>query len=41
MLNEIVSFAPDGLGNLILTIDPSKLGYYLTGKTITGIGKFA
>jgi hypothetical protein len=38
--NEIISFASDGNGNLVLTINPSLLGYYLTGKTITAVGKF-
>jgi hypothetical protein len=38
--NEITYFAEDGFGNVILTINPSVLGYYLTGKTITAKGKF-
>ena len=38
--NEITYFGEDGLGNVILTINPSVLGYYLTGKTITAKGKF-
>ena len=38
--NEITYFGSDGFGNVILTINPQALGYYLTGKTITVIGKF-
>ena len=38
--NEISYFAEDGFGNVILTINPSILGYYLTGKIITAVGKF-
>jgi hypothetical protein len=38
--NEISYFGSDGFGNVILTINPQSLGYYLTGKTITVIGKF-
>ena len=38
--NEISYFAEDGSGNVILTINPSVLGYYLSGKTITAKGKF-
>ena len=44
--NEIIGWGTDGIGNLILTIDPTILGYYLTNndnttKTITAVGKFA
>ena len=38
--NEITYFGSDGFGNVILTINPQALGYYLTGKTITAKGKF-
>jgi hypothetical protein len=38
--NEISYFAEDGFGNVILTINPSILGYYLTDKIITAVGKF-
>jgi hypothetical protein len=37
--NEIVAFY-ESSGNVYLEINPAKLGYYLTGKTITAIGKF-
>jgi hypothetical protein len=44
--NEITGWGSDGMGNLILTIDPTALGYYLTNndntnKTIIAVGKFA
>jgi hypothetical protein len=38
--DEIVSFVSDGGGNMVLTINPTLLGYYLTGKTIIAVGKF-
>jgi hypothetical protein len=38
--NEITGWGSDGMGNLILTIDPTALGYYLTDKIITAVGKF-
>jgi hypothetical protein len=37
--NEIVSLYNSN-DNVLLQIDPAKLGYYLTGKTITAVGKF-
>jgi hypothetical protein len=44
--NEITGWGTDGMGNLVLTIDPTALGYYLTNndntnKTIIAVGKFA
>ena len=44
--SEITGWGSDGMGNLILTIDPTALGYYLTNsdgtnKTIIAVGKFA
>ena len=38
--HEVISFTDNGDGTCILVIDPSLLGYYLTGKEITAIGKF-
>ena len=43
--NEITGWGTDGMGNLVLTIDPTALGYYLTNndntnKTIIAVGKF-
>jgi hypothetical protein len=43
--NEITGWGTDGAGNLILTINPAVLGYYLTNndntnKTIIAVGKF-
>ena len=37
--NEIVSLYNSN-DNVLLQIDPAKLGYYLTGKIITAVGKF-
>ena len=43
--NEITGWGTDGAGNLVLTINPAVLGYYLTNndnttKTIIAVGKF-
>jgi hypothetical protein len=38
--HEIISFTDNGNNTCTLVIDPNLLGYYLTGKEITAIGKF-
>lgn len=38
--HEVISFTDNGSGTCTLLIDPNLVGYYLTGKEITAIGKF-
>jgi hypothetical protein len=38
--HEVISFTDNGDGTCTLVVDPNLLGYYLTGKEITAIGKF-
>jgi hypothetical protein len=38
--HEIISFTDNGNGTCTLVVDPNLVGYYLTGKEITAIGKF-
>ncbi len=38
--HEVISFVDNDAGTCTLTVDPNLVGYYLTGKEITAIGKF-
>jgi len=38
--HEVISFTDNGDNTCTLVVDPNLLGYYLTGKEITAIGKF-
>ena len=38
--HEVISFTDNGDGTCTLVVDPNLLGYYLTGKEITSVGKF-
>jgi hypothetical protein len=38
--HEVISFTDNGNGTCTLVVDPNLVGYYLTGKEITAIGKF-
>ena len=38
--HEVISFTDNGNNTCTLVVDPNLLGYYLTGKEITAIGKF-
>jgi hypothetical protein len=38
--HEIISFTDNGDGTCTLVVDPNLVGYYLTGKEITSVGKF-
>ena len=38
--HEVISFTDNGDNTCTLVVDPNILGYYLTGKEITAIGKF-
>ena len=39
--HEVISFTDNGNNTCTLVVDPSLVGYYLTGKEITATGKFA
>lgn len=38
--HEVISFTDNGNGTCTLVVDPNLVGYYLTGKEVTAIGKF-